>query len=129
MKSYKSGLLLGFFLFSSLFLFSSISFSKHDGGACKTDIEKFCSNVSGDRGAKMKCLSDHQKELSSECQAKLEMKKKRMEEFKKDCGGDVEKFCSGIEAGRGKKWECLKTHQSQLSSACQQRLEAKQKKL
>jgi hypothetical protein len=127
MKLLKTSLVFSF-IFSAFFLFSPKTFAHGDcGSVCKSDVEKFCSDVSGDRGAKMKCLTDHQKELSSECQAKMEKKKARREAFKKDCGADVKKFCSDVEPGHGGKYQCLKSHESELSATCKTRLDKKRK--
>src|SRR4051812_3226460 len=39
--------------------------------ACKADVEKFCKDVTGGHGAKLKCLHEHESELSSDCKEKL----------------------------------------------------------
>ncbi len=53
--------------------------SAHDG-PCKAAREKFCKDVKPGGGAIMKCLKEHDKDLSPECKAKMaekagEMKK------------------------------------------------------
>jgi hypothetical protein len=38
------------------------------------------------------------------------------------CKADVEKFCAGVEHGKGKIRECLTQHTADLSDACKQRM-------
>jgi hypothetical protein len=40
--------------------------------ACAADFKKFCSDVQGGHGARLKCLEEHHKDFSSECQAQRE---------------------------------------------------------
>jgi hypothetical protein len=40
------------------------------------------------------------------------------------CAADVAKFCWGVEGGQGKLMQCLREHQSELSSPCQARVQA-----
>ena len=40
-------------------------------GACKADIEKLCKDVQPGKGGLMKCLKEHETELSADCQARL----------------------------------------------------------
>lgn len=35
------------------------------------------------------------------------------------CAGDIQKFCAGIERGKGLMRACLETHQKDLSPDCQ----------
>lgn len=46
--------------------------------------------------------------------------------FSKDggvCKPDVEKFCKNVEKGDGRIRQCLKDHKSELSTACQTKME------
>jgi hypothetical protein len=41
-------------------------------------------------------------------------------EAQKACSGDVQRFCSGVQAGGGRILACLKQHKSDVSDACKQ---------
>ncbi len=45
--------------------------------ACEGDARKFCKDVKPGQGRIVKCLREHEKELSPECKAKLTEPKKR----------------------------------------------------
>jgi hypothetical protein len=45
--------------------------------ACEADVQKFCKDVKPGGGNIIKCLKEHEKELSSECKAKMSEPKKR----------------------------------------------------
>ena len=47
--------------------------------ACSGDISKFCNEVQPCEGRILKCLREHDKELSSSCSAKIEMIGKRFQ--------------------------------------------------
>jgi len=89
----------------------------HGSGACKADVEKFCSDVSGGRRAVGECLHDHQSDLSSECQAKLEKFAQHKERFMA-CHDDVKKLCGDVEHGREAIKDCLQSHESEVSDGC-----------
>lgn len=38
------------------------------------------------------------------------------------CKDDVEKFCKDIKPGGGRIWACLKSHESELTAACTERM-------
>jgi hypothetical protein len=41
------------------------------------------------------------------------------EKMRAACAADIQKFCAGIERGKGARRACLDQHQSELSPACQ----------
>jgi hypothetical protein len=93
------------------------AFEGHGSGTCKADVEKFCSDVSGGRHAVGECLHEHQSDLSSECQAKLENFAQHKERFMA-CHDDVKKLCGDVEHGREQIKDCLQNHESELSDGC-----------
>ena len=36
------------------------------------------------------------------------------------CAPDIQAYCAGVQQGEGRKAQCLRSHQQQLSPACQQ---------
>ena len=120
----KKSLFLGVFL---LFSLSMLPFSfAHGGGACKADADKFCSTAADHEG-RMKCMKEHEKELSPACQAEIQKMKERFEAFKNDCGADIQKYCSTAEGEPWAKKKCLQDHQTELTPACQAHLEQQKK--
>jgi len=89
----------------------------HGNGACKADVEKFCSGVSGGRHAVGECLQQHQSDLSAECQAKLEKFAAHKERFMA-CHDDVKKLCGDVEHSREAIKDCLQNHESEVSDGC-----------
>ena len=86
-------------------------------GPCKADMEKFCKDSSGkDR---MKCMKQHQAELSEACKAKIAARKEKMME-NHPCAADMEKFCKD---SKGKdRMDCMKSHETDLSDACKAKM-------
>lgn len=99
-----------------LFFLSAFAFA-HDEKACKGDIDKFCKQVQGGRHSIMKCLKEHDSELSTECKEKSERFKKKFEEMQTACKDDVEKFCKDADHGH-MIWKCLKKNKESLSESC-----------
>lgn len=93
--------------------------------ACKADKEKFCKGVEPGEGRLMKCMKEHEAELSEGCRkVSGEMKEKMKEKMKgasEACKADKEKFCKDVEPGEGRIVKCLKEHEAELSEACKAR--------
>ena len=90
--------------------------------AWQADVEKFCKGVEHGRGRVMKCLKEHESELSAECKAAGEKMKAKMEEKRKEveaaCGDDIKAYCEDIEPGHGRIAICLKSNKDRLSPEC-----------
>lgn len=88
-------------------------------GPCAADREKFCKGIEPGEGRIMKCLKEHEAELSAECKARGEKAKQHFKEARKACKQDVQTHCSGTEKGHGRVMKCLKENMSKLSEGCQ----------
>jgi hypothetical protein len=75
-------------LLSSLALLSGTAYAEGAGrGACKQDVQTYCSDVQRGGGRIVKCLHEHEKDLSSDCAQAMQKLQDRMQEHK-DKGGD-----------------------------------------
>lgn len=45
--------------------------------ACKADMEKHCKDIGQERGARRKCMMEHEKDFSAECKAAFEKMRER----------------------------------------------------
>ena len=95
--------------------------------ACKNDVQKFCSGVQPGGGRIVRCLKEHADQLSAECKTQGEKMREqraehrgRMQELAQACRPDAEKFCPDVKPGGGRIAQCLKQHQTELSSGCSQ---------
>jgi hypothetical protein len=90
-------------------------------GACQDDLQKFCKDA-GAFAARMKCLKEHEADLSSPCkQAREKMAQrahKRLDKAKESCQSDIEKYCKDVKEGAGRIAACLKGHVDDLSPRC-----------
>lgn len=95
-------------------------------GACQSDIKKYCSDVQAGQGRIASCLDSQQDHLSTDCHntwrdAKAEVSH-RMDKaevaFRKNCGTDVQKFCTNVPSGQGRILDCLSKHKDSLSNSC-----------
>jgi len=91
---------------------------KEGKGACKADVEKFCKDIKPGGGRIWACLKSNGDPLSQECANHLALEREKSREFRQACKSDVEKFCKGIERGKGRIASCLKSHEAELSNAC-----------
>jgi hypothetical protein len=91
-------------------------------GACKADREKFCKDVKPGEGRIVKCMKEHEADLSPECKEKMSEAKEKMgekkEEWNKACGEDQKTLCGDVKKGHGAVMKCLKKNESKLSEGC-----------
>ena len=91
-------------------------------GACRQDAQRLCPGKTGKE--MVPCLKQHSAELSTACQVNLAETRERVRQAKDACEEDQKKWCSAVEPGKGRVVECLKTHASELSTGCKEKLAA-----
>jgi hypothetical protein len=123
---------------SMLFIIGSLLFIvlySHSGAygeealICADDIEKFCKEIHPGGGRLLKCLKEHEKELSAPCSAKIGELQGIITECEQACAGDISQFCKDVQPGGGRIVACLKGHERELSPACSKKLEMIGKRL
>jgi len=115
-------------LVASLFIFflfcawTDRSVSAEEERPCAEDIAKFCKDVKPGGGRIITCLKGHEGELSPLCKDRLWESQKRLDEAKRVCASDIEKFCKDVEPGEGRIARCLEKYTADLSPACAKKL-------
>lgn len=105
-----------------------ISVFAADQDPCATDVAKFCKDVPQKPGAIMKCLEQHEGQLSDACRAhEAKMERTRMEsreiamqqrKFRQACKEYLDKFCKDATSAQGGPVKCLQEHENELSAPC-----------
>jgi len=105
--------------------------------ACSEDVAKFCKDIKPGHGALMDCLEKNESKLSAPCkdfESKMQGRRAERSEIVRNriethqaCKDDVAKFCKDVQPGRGAIPECLKEHESELSTQCSQKMKASKK--
>lgn len=99
-------------------LFGHVDLHAEEPGACRIDVKKYCSDAQPGLGV-VKCLKQHEKELSDSCKTKESETKEKTHGLIIDCKEDAKKYCAGLEAGSTQLKNCLKvTGKKKLALDC-----------
>jgi hypothetical protein len=105
------------------------------GAHCANDIAQFCSNVRRGRPQNptdmsptmMSCLTEHKKQLSPNCLAAIEAKKK-VRNAMSPCSAEIQRFCANEDFGQMRMFVCLNSQKKEdLSPTCLAHLEQRMK--
>ena len=99
-----------------------------DKGACADDVSKFCKDVQPGQGRIIKCMKEHESELSPGCKAQLAQVKEKVQEAREACEDDIFQFCGDVKPGGGRIVRCLKEHENELSPKCKAKMEEHRQK-
>ncbi len=94
--------------------------------ACMPDVDKYCKDIQEGEGRIAACLDSKGDSISPGCRTARgdlnAMISKKMDKadvaFRKNCGSDVQKFCSSVPSGKGRLLECLGKKEDSLSNSC-----------
>ncbi len=95
---------------------------------CADDVAKYCKDVTPGGGRLVRCLKQHENELSPECKASQEKAKAKAREAHEACADDVQKLCKDVTPGGGRIIRCLKDNSKSLSPECRDKLMTAEKK-
>ena len=96
--------------------------------ACADDIAKFCKDVQPGGGRLVRCMQEHEKDLSPQCKASIKEARAKAKEVHEVCADDVHKFCKDVQPGGWRIVNCLKQNEKQLSPECREKLTQAKKK-
>jgi hypothetical protein len=120
MKSVKMiGLLVGIL---GLLLWMGLPAGAQTKNPCANDIAQFCKEVKPGGGRLVRCLKEHEAELSAQCKASIEEARTKVKEAHSACADDIQKLCKDVRPGGGRIVRCLKENEGQLSPECRDEL-------
>jgi hypothetical protein len=90
---------------------------------CLADADRLCRGVEPGGGRVVRCLKQHEADLSQACKDNRKTFRERVEQIRETCNADAEKFCSAVVANRGAVARCLRGRLTQLSDPCRKSLE------
>ncbi|MEE9910463.1 MAG: cysteine rich repeat-containing protein [Deltaproteobacteria bacterium] len=110
----------------------TVAFTPHlyaaNNNPCGPDIARFCKDVNPANNGIMKCLEEHESELSPVCrehEVKMEgLKGERREiargrkRFLQDCRDDIQKFCKDADLQPGGYAQCIRGKENDVSARC-----------
>jgi hypothetical protein len=94
-------------------------------GPCADDVAKYCKDVQPGGGRIVRCLKQHEQELSPACKQHAAEVKKKGQEFRAACEDDVLRLCGDVKAGGGRIVHCLKQHEQELTPDCKAKMQQK----
>ncbi len=94
---------------------ASASFAKSE--TCRAEMDKFCKDVPTGQGRVLKCLQEHQADLSAECRAYVNTAAQYVV-----CLDDIMRLCPKTQPGGARGMKCLRSHQGELSDECKREL-------
>jgi hypothetical protein len=94
---------------------------------CKTELEKYCKDVTPGEGRVLACLYAYNDKLSGQCEyalydaaSQLERAVAALSYVVNECSSDLNKYCAKVQAGEGRLLECLQKNDSGVSGRCKQ---------
>ena len=120
--------------------------------SCKSELATYCQGIEAGHGKKVRCLSEHQGDLSPACAATVQLRSAgRAGETQmaqapaapsanapaaaaptrtnlRACRSDMATLCLGVEKGGGRRIKCLLDNQAKLSPDCAATISAGQQK-
>ena len=107
----------------------AVAFLLAAGHPCEADAQRFCQGAEPGEGGIVRCLKEHESELSGACKARFRVP---VAEVRAACKDDAARLCKGVKPGAGGIARCLREHASELSEQCKQEgdeMEARRQKV
>jgi len=103
----------------------AVAFLLAAGHPCEADAQRFCQGAEPGEGGIVRCLKEHESELTGACKARFRDGRsgsprsiQRVAEVRAACKDDAARLCKGVKAGGGGIARCLREHASELSDPC-----------
>jgi hypothetical protein len=92
---------------------------------CAAEISAHCSSVRPGAGRIVACLISHEDKITPRCRMSaylasgdLDERLKAVRGPAKTCSADILQYCSNVQAGGGRIYDCLSANKATLTDAC-----------
>ena len=120
-SSLRAALLVLFSLGASVALAQQAPSSAPAARPCAADVARLCPDAHG-RADVRACMQQNADQVSAECKARIDQARQRFQAVRDACQPDVAQFCADVKPGGRAIGQCLRSHASELSQACQSAL-------
>lgn len=100
---------------------------------CAPEIRLHCANVTPGADRIVACLIAHEDKIPARCRLtaymgsdELGLRMKALKAMAKTCSSDILQYCSKIQAGGGRVYDCLNANKATLTNDCKSQLPAAQ---
>ncbi len=94
---------------------------------CKAELETYCKGVTPGEGRVLACLYAHNDKLSNRCEyalydaaSQLQRAVEALAYAANECRDDMKTYCSNIQPGEGRVFQCLDKNKDKVSARCKQ---------
>ena len=94
---------------------------------CKAELETYCKGVTPGEGRVIACLYAFSDKLSNRCEyavydaaSQLEQAVMALTYVANECRDDLKAFCSDVQPGEGRLFQCLSKNKDKVSARCNQ---------
>jgi Cysteine rich repeat len=96
---------------------------------CATDLQKYCSKVLPGADRLVACLIAYEDKVSPRCRltayissGNLGSRMKQLQAMAKTCWSDIVQYCTRVQQGGGRVYDCLKKNRATLNDDCRNEL-------
>jgi hypothetical protein len=93
--------------------------------SCKTDIQKYCSQVTPGDGRMLHCMAAHEDKISGQCEFALYQAATVLEQLSvaiayvaRECKTEIETLCNDVLIGEGRMLTCLDKNEEKVGAGC-----------
>lgn len=90
---------------------------------CREEVNEYCGDVEPGHGRLTDCVQHHQARFTAVCRTEVHAMIEQRPRVRQFCRQNAKELCSGIEAGKGRLYACLKLNQERLAPSCSKQLE------
>jgi hypothetical protein len=117
------------FMVAALFASSAALAQQNIATDCAAEIPKYCANVTPGAHRIVACLISYEDKISPRCRMSaylgsevLGVRMKALKAMATSCSADILQYCSTVQAGGGRIYDCLMKNKATLTDDCRNQI-------